>query len=102
MTKPSVPGKITAFACAATLLAGSARASLIWYGDPGTGLGVFKTIDIEDDNDVYQSNPSPNGSSASVVSDPYYSQVFQFDKVVNDHRCEAHGAAGLDPAAGDT
>ena len=80
----------------------TARASLIWYGDPSTGLSVFKQINIQDANDNNQGNPSPNGSSAKVVSDPTYGQVFQFYKAVNDRRCEAHGANGFNPATGNT
>jgi hypothetical protein len=86
----------------ATVMAWSAHASLIWYGDPSVGLSVFKEINIQDDNDNNVGNPSPNGSSASVASDPTYGQVFQFYKAVNDRRCEAHGAAGFNAATGNT
>jgi len=83
-------------------MAWSTHASLIWYGDPSTGLSVFKEINIQAADDTNEPNPSPNGSSASVVSDPTYGQVFQFYKAVNDRRCEAHGASGFNAATGNT
>jgi hypothetical protein len=85
-----------------TMVCGTAQASLIWYGNPSTGLSVFKNINIEDSGGTYVGNPSPNGSSASVISDPTYGQVFQFYKAVNDERCEAHGASGFTPSIGNT
>jgi hypothetical protein len=93
---------VTLAGLAALLLAATARASLIWYGDPNTGTSVFKAIDIEDSNDNYQGNPSPNGSSVTTFTDPVYGPSWQFYKAVNDKRCEAHGASGFNPATGNT
>jgi hypothetical protein len=86
----------------ALFLAATARASLIWYGDPNSGTSVFKAIDIEDSNNNYQGNPSPNGSSITTFTDPTYGASWQMYKAVNDKRAEAHGAAGFNPATGNT
>jgi hypothetical protein len=85
-----------------TLMAWSAHASLIWDGNATNGLGVFKTIDIEDTAGDSEPNPSPNGSSVTTFTDATYGASWQFLKAVNDHRCEAHGAKGVDPAIGST
>lgn len=87
---------------AALLLAGTAQASVIWSANPSSGTGVFKNIDIENSSDVYQGNPSPNGSSATTYTDPTYGASWQFYKAVNDKRCEAHGASGFNPSTGNT
>ncbi len=86
----------------AFLMAGSARASVIWDGNATKGLGVFKDINIQDSKDNYVGNPSPNGSSAKTVTDGSEGTVFKFDKAVNDRRCEGHGANGFNPANGST
>ena len=65
-------------------------------------LRVFKLLDLEDENGVAQNNPSTNGSSVTTVSDPIYGTVWRFYKAVNDLRCEAHGANGVNPAIGQT
>ena len=59
-------------------------------------------MNLEDSSGSDEPNPSPNGSLISVVSDPTYGQDFQFEKAADDMRAEAHGAAGFDPAIGDT
>jgi hypothetical protein len=59
-------------------------------------------LNLEDANKVEQPNPSANGSSISVVSDPTYGQDFQFYKAAADLRAEAHGAKNFDPAIGST
>ena len=81
-------------------LAGTARATLLWDGNATNGTGVFKILDLEDENGNSQNNPSPNGSSITAVSDPIYGTVWQFYKALNDLRCEAHGANGINPAIG--
>lgn len=85
---------------AAFTFAGAAHASLIWDGSAAHGLGVFKNINIQDKNDNYVSNPSPNGSFVKAITDPTYGSIWQFYKDNDDRRSEAHGAAGLDPAIG--
>jgi hypothetical protein len=94
----------TSFAAAALALslAATTHASLIWTGDPSVGLSVFKEINIENNSGVFVSNPSPNGSSATVVTDGSEGSVFKWDKVSGDKRCEAHGAAGFTPTIGST
>jgi hypothetical protein len=92
---------VLATACGSFGLA-SAQATLIWNGSATGGLGVFKNINIQDSSDNYQGNPSPNGSFAAAVNDPTYGTIWQFYKDDNDRRCEAHGAAGFDPAIGST
>ncbi|HVM46418.1 MAG TPA: heparin lyase I family protein [Candidatus Acidoferrum sp.] len=77
---------------AAALFAFTAQATLLWDGNATNGLSVFKLINIE----------GTNGSSVTAVSDPIYGTVWQFYKALNDHRCEAHGAAGINPAVGQT
>jgi hypothetical protein len=87
---------------AVTLWAGTARATLLWQGNATNGTGVFKLLDLEDENHVEQRNPSTNGSSVTTVTDPIFGTVWQFYKAVNDLRCEAHGANGINPAIGQT
>jgi len=84
------------------MVCGTIHASLIWDGNASGGLGVFKTINIQDAGGTYTGNPSPNGSRASTTSDGSEGTVFKFDKAVNDRRCEAHGANGFNPAIGST
>src|SRR5439155_26957182 len=84
------------------MVCGTAHASLIWSGNPSSGLGVFKNINIQDAGGTYTSNPSPNGSRASATSDGTEGSVFKFDKAVGDRRCEAHGANGFNPSIGST
>jgi len=100
-TTPIVKSIVVSFA-AILACAGTARATLIWDGNATKGLGVFKNINIQDANDVYQGNPSPNGSRASTTSDGTEGTVFKFDKAIGDRRCEAHGANGFNPAIGST
>jgi hypothetical protein len=78
------------------------RGMLLWDGNATNGLGVFKVINIQDPSGTYQSNPSPNGSFVAATNDPIYGPVWDFYKAVNDHRCEAHGAFGFNPAIGQT
>ena len=87
-------------AVSALLLVGPARATLLWDGNATNGFGVFKVIDLEDENDFAQNNPSTNGSSITTVNDPIYGTVWQFYKAVNDLRAEAHGANTVTPAIG--
>jgi hypothetical protein len=86
----------------ATLLLGPAHATLLWDGNATNGTSVFKLLNLEDENGVSQGNPSTNGSSVTAVSDPIYGTVWRFYKAVNDLRCEAHGANGINPAIGQT
>jgi len=86
--------------CCSLLLSGAARASLIWDGNASNGLGVFKVLNLEDKDGNSEPNPSPNGSSVTIVTDGSEGQVFKFDKAVNDRRCEAHGAKNFNPAIG--
>ncbi len=85
---------------AVAMICGTANATLIWNGSATGGLGVFKNINIQDKNDNYVSNPSPNGSVAQAINDPTYGTIWQFYKDNDDRRCEAHGANGVDPAIG--
>src|SRR6516164_10897344 len=84
----------------AMLLLGTAQATLLWDGNATNGTSVFKLLNLEDENGVSQGNPSTNGSSVTAVSDPIYGTVCRFYKAVNDLRCEAHGANGINPAIG--
>jgi len=86
----------------AWLMAISAHATLLWDGNATNGPGVFKLLDLEDENEAAQSNPSTNGSAVTTVTDPLYGPVWQFYKAVNDLRCEAHGASPITPAIGST
>lgn len=86
----------------ATIGAATAHATLLWDGNATNGFGVFKLLDLEDENGVAQSNPSTNGSSITVTNDPVFGSVWRFYKAVNDLRAEAHGANGVDPAIGQT
>lgn len=79
-----------------------ASATLLWDGNATNGPGIFKLLNLEDENGVAQNNPSTNGSSVTAVSDPIYGTVWRFYKAVNDLRCEAHGANGVNPAIGQT
>lgn len=81
--------------------AASVHATLIWSGNPSSGLGVFKHVDMDDPNGTV-SNPSPNGSRASATTDGTEGSIFKFDKAVGDHRVEGHGANGFNPANGST
>jgi hypothetical protein len=82
--------------------AGIAHATLLWDGNATNGTSVFKLLNLEDENEVEQGNPSTNGSSVSTTNDPIYGTVWRFYKAVNDLRCEAHGANGINPAIGQT
>jgi hypothetical protein len=82
-------------------LAASAHATLLWSGSASSGLGVFKNINIQDSNDNYVSNPSPNGSYVKAITDPTYGSIWDFYKQSNDRRAEAHGASGITPSIGD-
>jgi hypothetical protein len=77
---------------AAMLLAGTARAALLWDGNATNGTGVFKILNIE----------GTNGSSVTAVDDPIYGKVWRFYKALDDHRCEEHGASGITPTIGQT
>jgi hypothetical protein len=72
------------------LLPASVRGTLLWDGNATNGLSVFKILNIE----------GTNGSSVTAVDDPLYGKVWRFYKALNDHRCEEHGAAGINPAIG--
>jgi hypothetical protein len=85
-----------------SVLAGSARATVTWTGNPSSGTGVFKVLDLEDPSHTFESNPSPNGSSITTGTDPTFGPQWQFDKVAADLRAEAHGANGVDPSTGNT
>ena len=84
------------------LLEQTARGTLIWTGSPSQGTSVFKVLNLEDANKDSEPNPSPNGSSIATSSDPLYGPDWQFDKAAPDLRAEAHGAAGFNPASGNT
>jgi len=86
------PRALAGILLAITVLPATLRGTLLWDGNATNGLGVFKLINIE----------GTNGSSVTAVSDPVYGTVWQFYKALNDHRCEAHGAAGINPAIGQT
>ncbi len=79
----------------------TARATVIWTGNP-PNTDVFKLLNLEDSSGSEQKNPSANGSSITSISDPTYGSDWQFYKAAADKRAEAHGAAGFDPAIGDT
>jgi hypothetical protein len=83
-----------AIVSAVILLAGTGtvEATLLWDGNATNGLGVFKILNIE----------GTNGSSVTAVNDPIYGKVWRFNKALDDHRCEEHGAAGINPAIGQT
>lgn len=88
---------------AASVLASAplaASASVIWDGNATKGLSVFKNLNIQQADDTYVGNPSPNGSRVSTTTDSTYGTVWKFDKAIGDRRCEAHGAAGFNPAIG--
>lgn len=87
---------------AALLWSHTAQATLLWDGNATNGTSVFKLLDLEDENGNEQGNPSPNGSFVTVTNDPIYGKVWLFYKAVNDLRCEAHGASGINPAIGQT
>ena len=89
-------------ALAMIFCAGAARATLLWDGNATNGPGVFKILDLEDENKVEQSNPSTNGSYIVATNDAIYGKVWLFYKAVNDLRAEAHGANGINPAIGST
>ena len=102
MNRPSTIRILIATSAAAVLLSSTTRASLIWDGNASQGISVFKNLNIQDSSDVYQGNPSPNGSSVTTLTDGSEGTVFKFDKAVNDRRCEAHGANNFTPAIGNT
>jgi hypothetical protein len=87
---------------AATVMAWSAHATLLWDGNATNGTSVFKALNLEDANGDAEPNPTPNGSSITTGTDPTYGPVWIFDKVSADERVEAHGATGINPAIGDT
>ncbi len=68
------------------------RGTLLWDGNATNGLSVFKILIIE----------GANGSSVTAVDDPIYGKVWRFYKALDDHRCREHGAAGFNPAIGQT
>src|SRR5271167_4933876 len=82
----------------ALFAAATAQATLLWDGNATNGTSVVKLLILEDENGLSQGNPSPNGSSVTTVTDPIYGTVWRFYKAVNDLRCEAHGANGINPA----
>jgi autotransporter-associated beta strand protein len=84
------------------LLQQTAKATLIWTGSPSQGTSVFKVLNLEDANKDSEPNPSPNGSSIATSTDLLYGPDWQFYKAAPDLRAEAHGAAGFDPASGNT
>jgi hypothetical protein len=84
------------------LLAPAARATLIWSGDPTQGTTVFKLLNLENSSGTSEPNPSPNGSFIAPFTDPTYGPEWEFSKAAADLRAEAHGAAGFDPAIGNT
>jgi len=92
----------TAAAFCLAILGGTAQASLIWNGSADGGLGVFKNINIQDKNDNYVGNPSPNGSYVTAVTDATYGTIWDFYKDNDDRRSEAHGANGVNPSIGST
>src|ERR1035438_3822515 len=96
------PGGVFGLFFAAVFWTATAHATLLWDGNATNGTGVFKLLNLEDENGVSQNNPSTNGSSITTVNDPIYGKVCQFYKAVNDLRCEAHGANGVNPAIGQT
>jgi hypothetical protein len=98
----TIPVCIWLSAVVALLSYRSACASVIWTGNPASGTSVFKLLNLEDANKVEQANPSANGSSITVITDPTYGQDFQFYKAAADLRAEAHGAKNFDPAIGST
>src|SRR3954452_22327466 len=78
--------------CGALLWTAVAHATLLWDGNAANGLSVFKILNID----------GTNGSSVTAVTDPIYGKVWRFYKALDDHRCEEHGAAGINPAIGQT
>jgi hypothetical protein len=88
---PAVPALLV-ISLLAWFLAAPADATLLWDGNATNGLGVFKILNIE----------GTNGSSVTAVNDPLYGKVWQFYKALDDHRCEEHGASGVNPAIGQT
>jgi hypothetical protein len=91
---------VAAVAAVGMGIGSSARATLIWDGDASKGTSVFKVLNIEDSGKNNVGNPSPNGSSVTVVTDSTYGKVWKFDKAAGDLRCEAHGASGFTPVVG--
>jgi hypothetical protein len=83
-------------------LTAAAHATLLWDGNATNGYSVFKLLNLEDENKVSQNNPSTNGSSVTVATDPIYGKVWCFYKAMDDLRCEAHGANGINPTIGQT
>jgi Polysaccharide lyase len=81
-------------------LTGPARASLLWNGSASLGLGVFKTINIQDAGGTYTSNPSPNGSYVRAINDATYGVIWDFYKDNDDRRSECHAASGFQAARG--
>src|SRR5260370_966161 len=94
--------KNTPIAFSTIFFAGLAHPTLIPNGSAPLWPGGFQNLNIQDSGGTYQGNPSPNGSFVQTVNDPTYGSIWQFYKDDNDRRCEAHGAAGFDPAIGDT
>jgi hypothetical protein len=88
--KVRIAGKLFFIAISAMLLAGKARAVLIWDGSAPKGVGVFGNLNCL----------SPG--TVTAVNDPTFGKVWRFDKPAGDKRCEAHGAAGFHPAIGGT
>jgi hypothetical protein len=69
---------IIAAALGADALTGPASASLLWNGSASLGLGVFKTVNIQNAGGDYTSNPSPNGSYVRAINDPSFGDIWDF------------------------
>lgn len=74
---------------AAVLVAATARADVLWTGDPAQGTKVFKLLNIE------------GGGTVSVVPDPDYGSAFKFYKPAGSNRCESSHCAGWQGKEGD-
>src|SRR3954471_15395698 len=85
-----------ALAAAASFLAGTASASVIWSA---VSPDSFRGIEKQDCAGNYGSN---NGSSCTTVSDPAFGTVLKFHKDTDDRRCEGKGASGVTIATGHT
>src|SRR5581483_10955218 len=89
-------------ALAALCAGATVRATLVWDGSPSKGLSVFKSIHIQDANNRWQPNPSPNGSSVGPTTDAKLGSIWRFNKAAADHRCEGNAASGVSPKPGNT
>jgi hypothetical protein len=64
-------------------------ANLIWYADPAKGDTVFKAMNMDP------------GCTVTMISDPVYGMVRNFNRPPGVNRCEAKGAAGYNTKEGD-